>query len=48
MNIPEMKAVFLKILNGVPTSLSFFTMVGVACLSKTVPVKERRKLATEL
>ena len=33
-----MKAVFLKIFTGVPTSLSFFTTLGVHCDSSTVPV----------
>lgn len=43
LNIPEMKAVFLYIFDGVPTSFNFFTICDDASNSKTTPVAAMRK-----
>jgi len=43
LNIPWTKAVFLKTLAGVPTSLSFFCTAREASSSRTTPVNATRK-----
>lgn len=43
--MPLMKAVFLKILSGYPTSLSFFTTSNLASSSRAVPVSATRNPA---
>lgn len=43
LNMPLMKAVFLKTLDGVPTSFSFLTTETVELISSAVPVSEIRK-----
>mmetsp|Transcript_26152 Transcript_26152/g.83764 ORF Transcript_26152/g.83764 Transcript_26152/m.83764 type:complete len:357 (+) Transcript_26152:190-1260(+) len=44
VNMSLMKAVFLKTLNGEPTSFSFLTTLRFAATSSTTPVAEMRKL----
>ena len=48
LNIPLMKAVFLKVFVGVPTNFSFLTMLTDALISNAVPVKAIRNPAVDL